>query len=180
MLPTTTKYNAGIRKGEPKAFEALFYLLNDALVRYALLFVKQQQEAEEIVQESFLKLWDKRKMVDAGFNLKAYLFKSVHNQALNYLRHLEIVALHEKHQAETHKNHEEAHAPHPFLKHALYSAIAELPKRTQLVFRLSRLNGYKHKEIAQKLSISEKTVEVQVRKARLILQDKLKDYYNEL
>lgn len=168
-----------LQKGDANAFKQLFEHFYDMLYYYALTFKNAPELAEEFTQEAFLMLWEKRKKFTEGFNVKAYLFKCIHNQALNYIRHEKVVQtffldtkselpLFEKQNSE------------PWLKVALNNAIDDLPERTQQVFILSRIDGLRHKEIAEKLGITEKTVEVQVRKARLTLQKKLKRFYKEL
>lgn len=170
-----------LRKGNQKAFKKLFDSLYDALFSYAISFVKEHNDAEELVQEAFLMIWDRRKIIDDNFNVKAYLYKSIHNQALNFLRHVKVMNqhVHEENYFNMYKV-EKAREPNPFLTKAIYNAISELPERSQLIFRMSRIDGYRHREIGEKLSISEKTVEVQIRKARITLQKKLKKFYNEL
>ncbi len=156
-------------------------MLYDSLLSYAMGFINKPEDAEELVQEAFLMIWDKRKMIDEDFNVKAYLYKSIHNQALNYIRHLKIVNRHVNEE-----NHfyystiEKAKEPNPFLTKALNEAIDKLPERSKIIFKMSRIDGLRHKEIAKLLCISEKTVEVQIRKARLFLQKKLKRFYNEM
>lgn len=170
-----------LQKGNPKAFRVIFDALYDALYCYALNFVSEAEMAEELVQEAFLMIWDRRKMIDADFNVKAYLYKSIHNQALNYIRHLKVVSQHANETTYLNSSaHQKEKEPNPFLTQALEEAIAALPERSRLIFRMSRMEDMRHREISEKLSISEKTVEVQIRKARIFLQKKLKRYYNEL
>lgn len=170
-----------LRKGSQKAFKVIFELLYDALYSYALNFVNETEDAEELVQEAFLMIWDRRKMIDEDFNVKAYLYKSIHNQALNHIRHLKVVNQHVDEEIYFNTSAiQKAKEPNPFLAKALREAIDLLPERSKLIFQMSRVDGMRHREIAQALSISEKTVEVQIRKARLFLQKKLKRFYNEL
>jgi len=169
-----------LRKGSQEAFKQVFELLFDALFSYAMNFVKEKEEAEELVQEAFLMIWDRRKMIDNEFNVKAYLYKSIHNQALNHLRHLKVVNQHVDEEIYIKSSVEKGKEPNPFLTKAINEAIDKLPSRSKLIFKMSRIEGLRHREIAQELGISEKTVEVQIRKARHFLQKKLKKYYNEL
>jgi RNA polymerase sigma-70 factor (ECF subfamily) len=168
-----------LRKGNQKAFKFVFELLYDALYNYALNFVKEE-DAEELVQEAFLMIWDRRKMIDEDFNVKAYLYKSIHNQALNHIRHLKVVGQHVAEEVYLNSAIQRAKEPNPFLAKALNDYIELLPDRSKLIFKMSRVDGMRHKEIAQALSISEKTVEVQLRKARIFLKKILKRFYNEL
>ena len=170
-----------LRKGNTNAFKEVSDSLYGSLYVYAKSFVQDESDAEELVQEAFIMIWERRKNIDSDFNIKAYLYKSIHNQALNYLRHLKVVGQHVD--EAFYFGQEEFQSPteiNPFLSKALTDAIDLLPRRTKLIFEMSRLDGLRHKEIAVELGISEKTVEVQVRKARQFLQKKLKRYYREL
>ena len=170
-----------LRKGSQKAFQSIFNTLYSSLFSYALGFINKTEDAEELVQEAFLMIWDRRKMIDNEFNVKAYLYKSIHNQALNHLRHLKVVNQHVSEEGYFNSLAiQKAKEPNPFLTKALNDAIDKLPNRSKMIFKMSRIDGLRHREIAQTLSISEKTVEVQIRKARLFLQKKLKKFYNEL
>lgn len=168
-----------LKNGSHKAFKAIYDLYNYPLHKYALTFIKDDELAEELVHEAFLMIWNRREILNEQFNIKAYLYKSIHNQALNYLRHNKIV---QKYFSEAiHSNSRiNTSLPEPFLKKAIYEAIDHLPERLRQIFVLSRIEGLKHKEIATKLSISEKTVEVHIRNARIILRKKLKNYYKEI
>lgn len=181
MSQITNIYHSDIRKGSQKAFRAVFDMLYPQLTAYAFSFVNSEEIAEELVQEAFLVAWDKRSMLTEEFNLRAYMYKSIHNQALNYLRHLKVVNQHVQYHTTMNADAvQKAEEPNPFLKKAILQAIEELPQRSKLIFQMSRIEGMKHKEIAGELNISEKTVEVQIRKARLFLQKKLKKFYKEL
>lgn len=170
---------SALRKGDSKTFKLLFIHFYDMLYYYALTFNTNTETAEEFTQEAFLMLWERRKQFSDGFNLKAYLFKSVHNQALNFIRHQKVVNAHHHDSIADPRTYEKP-ISEPWLNDALKIAISSLPERTRQVFVLSRVDGFRHKEIAEQLGITEKTVEVQVRKARLALQKKLKRFYKEL
>lgn len=181
MAQHTNSYHLAIKKGDQKAFKIVFDLLYSQLVTYAYSFINEEEVCEELVQEAFLITWDRREMLTEEFNLRAYLYKSIHNQALNHLRHQKVVLQHRQYQNFAQADlAEKAVEPNPYLKKALDEAIEQLPERSRLIFQMSRIDGLRHREIATELSISEKTVEVQVRKARLFLQKKLKKYYKEL
>ncbi len=169
-----------LQKGDQEAFRVIYELYYAQLFNYAQSFVRQREMSEELVQEAFLMIWDRRQMLSSDFNLKAYLFKSIHNQALNYIRHNKIVNIHAEEAYIIGNKSVQFKEPNPFLSGALKKAIETLPARTKLIFLMSRVDGLRHKEIGKELSISEKTVEVQVRKARLMLQKKMKHYYKEL
>jgi RNA polymerase sigma-70 factor, ECF subfamily len=162
-----------------KGFKALFIHLHKPLLLYSVSLIADEDTSYEIVQEAFLQLWERRDRLTDGFNAKAYLYKCVHNQAFNYLRHLRIVQAHQSQynfKSETNKQNED----YIFIEQAINNALDKLPARQRLIFELSRLDGCKHEQIAEQLNISYKTVEAQIRNARLTLQKHLKNYYHEL
>lgn len=181
MTEKESKIIRDLSKGSSAAFEYVFKEYYKPLKNYAVFFVGDQEAAEELVQEAFISLWNQRQRVDEEFNVKAYLFRSIHNQGLNFIRHKRVIKEYVDFEMKTMNREQDTYCePAPFLRKALDEAINSLPPRTGLVFQMSRINGMKHKEIAEALNITEKTVEVQVRKARTTLKSLLKDYYNEL
>jgi len=169
-----------LQNGSHKAFKAIYDLYYFPLHKYALTFLHDSELAQELVHEAFLIIWDRREMLNEDFNVKAYLYKSIHNQALNYIRHNKVVANYFAETILTNNHKTKISLPEPFVKKAISDAIDKLPKRLKQIFILSRIEGFKHKEISKKLAISEKTVEVHIRNARIILRKKLKSFYNEL
>jgi RNA polymerase sigma-70 factor (ECF subfamily) len=179
LTDISTNILRNLCKGNASAFEQVFNSFYKQLQNYAVFFVNDSEVAEELVQEAFISLWNVRKRIDKEFNVKAYLFRSIHNQGLNFIRHQKVINEHvasEKSFGDNGKYTE----PAPFLRKAIDEAIESLPPRTGMVFKMSKINGMKHKEIAEALNIAEKTVEVQVRKARNTLKTLLKTYYDEL
>ena len=135
--------------------------------------------AKEIVQESFINLWEKRQSIDALKSVKSYITTSIRNKCLNYLRDtkkfnteiiLSDVLFHEIDFEQSDKLIEEE------LNDKINFAIDELPDKCKEVFQLNRFENLKYKEIAVKLDISIKTVETQMSKALKHLREKLKDY----
>lgn len=162
-----------------ETFEELFKAHFVALTAYALKFIPDQDEAKEIVHMVFVNLWDKKDTVGTDTSLKPYLYRGVHNRCLNYLR--------------DHKKYEKGWDETSFqlqpgmtqqddlleteeLKARIDKAIQLLPEKCRQIFLLSRMEDLKYKEIADRLNISVKTVEVQIGKALKILREKLIDY----
>ena len=134
-------------------------------------------EAEDLVQQVFVKLWEQRARLDIAWSLKAYLYKTVHNAALNRLRaaktrskYLEVNAS----QLENANVPPEESARE--LNERLQKALDLLPPQCRHVFELSRFEDLKYREIAEQLGISIKTVETQMGKALRILRLQLADY----
>lgn len=151
----------GLIQSDRKAFDALFRALYPRLVKYAFKMVKDWDSATDIVQDTFVILWQKRRDMDPDRSVRAYLYRAVRNRALNFLRDRREVMepiddlLTEDSSAaddETEKEYEEA------FKQKVYQWIFELPDRQREAFELSRFDGLHHKEIANVMDVSQKTV----------------------
>jgi len=146
---------------------------------YAMRFLKDEDESEEIVQEIIFKLWEQREQLETVNSLRSYLYRSVHNRCLNYIKHqlhkdkysekayIEMKKL-ELESAEDYNNKE--------LEEKVHSAISELPDRCKEVFQLSRFEGKKNKEISEQLGISIKAVEANITRALTSLRGSLDKY----
>ncbi len=168
-----------VRQNDQKAYEQVFRTYYPMLCNYALRLVKNQETAEEIVQDLFCTIWEKRQQIQLSSSLKSYLFGATHNNCLRYLKHQKV---RQNYQVETLAQFKEGEPvqDEEFLTFELQQKIAEginrLPAQCRKIFQLSRYEGLKYKEIAQKAGISVKTVEAQMSKALRILREELKDY----
>ena len=168
-----------LKAGDETAFEMIFRTYYPALCNYAFTYVRDKDEAEEIVQSCFLNVWEKRGSIDIHTSLKSYLYAMVRNAGLNRLKHEKI---REKHAAEvlvTSETSSESvsqkiHASE--LETRIMEAMEKLPTQCRLVFKLSRFEELKYAEIAEQLNISIKTVENQIGKALKIMREQLSDY----
>jgi RNA polymerase sigma-70 factor (ECF subfamily) len=168
------------------AFEQLFKKHFKRLHAYAFTILRDEIEAEEAVQQVFFKLWERNVRKDsAGENLSltgsasAYLYRAVHNESLNYIKHQKVRSNHQLHVAYRMKNE----VDHPAkkimageLENKIHSALNELPEQCRTIFQMSRFDELKYREIADKLGISVKTVENQMGKALKLLRQKLVDF----
>ena len=135
--------------------------------------------AEEMVQEVFVKFWEKCESIAPDSSVKSYLYRSVHNTCLNYIKHLKVRDNYRQHmlvkmETEPHNLYDEDDGLN--LERKIYDAIDELPPQCQKIFKLSRFEGLKYQEIADHLGLSIKTIEVQMGKALKVLREKLKVY----
>lgn len=163
----------------PKEFEKFFKEKYRLLCLMACKYVADIEIAEEIVQDVMVKLWEKREQIEIKGALMAYLNTSVKNASLNYIKHKNIVNAFER--AETARveydsSETEEEMGDMELETAVLNAISELPPQRQKIFSLSRVDGLKYKEIADKMGLSVKTIEAQMGKALKQLRVKLKDY----
>ncbi|MBL7802593.1 MAG: RNA polymerase sigma-70 factor [Saprospiraceae bacterium] len=164
-----------LRRGDEAAFDALFRALYAPLCRYATGMCDGDPDlAEDLVQQAFVKLWEQRAQIDVRHSLRAYLYKMVHHQALNRLRHLRT---RERYQNEQLRHPEEAtQLADPDLSRKIHQALETLPPQCRQIFELSRFEELKYREIAELLQLSVKTVETQMGKALRLMRLHLADY----
>ncbi|MBX2921195.1 MAG: RNA polymerase sigma-70 factor [Chitinophagaceae bacterium] len=161
------------------SFETIFKKFYEELYRYAYTLIKNEFAAEGIVQQVFLKLWEKKDELSIGISAKAYLYKSIYNHCLNYIKHQQIKSVHEKYITRQPPSFAE-NAEHKILGKELQEhirvALDDLPEQCGIIFRLSRFEGLKYQEIALQLGLSVKTIEAQMGKALRLLRLKLAAY----
>jgi RNA polymerase sigma-70 factor, ECF subfamily len=167
-----------IKHSDKKSFETLFKTYYAPLCQFSRKYVKDKDDCEEIVQGFFLKMWDKREELDINQSVKNYLFSSIRNRCLNYIKHEKIKM---EYQSDMMKNPDGQIDTTNFIMEVdlidrIDQSIAALPARRREIFVLSREHGLKYREIADQLGISIKTVETQMGQALKELRDKLKDY----
>lgn len=168
-----------IREGNETAFEMLFKSYYQPLCRYAYSYLNDKDEAEEIVQSTFILLWDKRKQIDIHSSTRSYLYRMVRNSCLNSLKHEKVKQQHAKVEISGGEPvYEGATQPLAYseLEKNILEAMKDLPEQCRLVFQLSRFEELKYSEIAEQLDISVKTVENHMGKALKIMRERLKDY----
>jgi len=168
-----------LKSGNVKVFEALFKQWYEPLCRYACSIVHDQEEAEDIVQRIFCKLWDHRIKLEIHTSMKSYLYRMVHNACLNRIKQWQMQSEHSEMIAQnssTTTNCVEQAMIHKELSDQIELAIAALPERCRQVFLLSRMQHLSYIKIAETLQISPNTVETQIVKALKILRVKLAYY----
>ena len=169
-----------IKHGDEQALELLFRKYNVRLCVFANKFLNDPEEAQEIVQDMFVKIWEGRDEIDPEDSLKSYVFKIVQNLSLNKLRRKKVESRYSEIYKLVYIEHQEFSAHESLIareleEHIVHS-IGKLPSGCRKVFELSRIGGLKYKEIADNLNISVKTVEVQMSKALRSLRIELSDY----
>lgn len=166
-----------LKEKDEKAFELVFRKYYPELCGFALKYVQNQDVAEELVQELFCTLWKKLDNLVINTSLKSYLYSAVRNAAFNYFKHQEVTNRYTAYQLErgethTHENTMEVKE----LQSQIDKAVQSLPEKCREVFRLSRFEHKKYKEIAEELNISIKTVENQMGKALSVMRKELGSY----
>jgi RNA polymerase sigma-70 factor (ECF subfamily) len=172
-----------IHKIDLNTFNSLFsdYYIN--LCRFAYTYLKSTDASEELVQELFLKIWEDRGTIDITTSIRSFLYTSVKNRALNFLRDEKTRLRHHEGFGLEQRNMTNCiidFCEREDLSNLIDQAIEELPSRCKKVFDLCRVQNMSHKEIAEKLSISPKTVENQMGIALKKIRDKLLPYLSFL
>ncbi len=171
-------FNISYRSLDKQLFEQLFRDYFTRLCNFAQSYINDLDTAREIVQEVYINLWQKKESIDTDKSIKSYLYASVKNRCLNYIRDnkkfrsyvldVEIADFEVTFESDAFTESE--------LQTKINNALGKLPEKCRQVFQLSRFEELKYKEIAAKLNISVKTVEAQMSKALKILREELKDY----
>lgn len=157
-----------IRQGDVGQFESLFRSSYVSLVRYAKTLIKDQDTAEEIVQDLFFRLWKDREKLQIESSLNGYLYRAVHNRCLHHIGHEKVVSRYANEISTSQPA--TAESPTDILHYKeLQARIAlildRLPERCGKIFCMNRFEGLKYTEIAEKLSVSVKTVEANMGRA---------------
>lgn len=167
------------------AFKKIFNHYNASLVTYAKYFVLDIEQAKDISQDTFISFWENRKKIKSPEALKSFLFKSLRNNCLNYLKHNSIKEKYNNKVVYEIKKMELQHPDslnktfldyqHSELSQILDNALEKLPDERRKIFEMSRFEGVKNKDIAEKLNISVRTVDTQIYRALKFLRDSLKE-----
>ena len=167
------------QKGDPQAFTYYFHLHYRPLCYFASQLVGNQPDAEDIVKDTFVKLWQKHTDFASSQNIKAFVYITTRNACLNFLRHLQVK---ESSRKELLYLEEEKGGPsivnqmiRAELMQEIYSEIEKLPQKRRMVFKLAYLEGLKNDEIAQQMNISIHTVKEHKGKALQFLRLRFSD-----
>lgn len=164
-----------IKQGNLHLFEQFFKTHYKQMVFFANSLLQDTDEAEEIVQEVFAKLWERKAELTIDTSLKSYVFRWIRNDSLNFIKRKKLDFNYREHNKltanQTVENNNEVE-----IQNQIQQALNQLPEKCREVFELSRFEELKYHEIASRLNISVKTVENQMGKALKILRVALKDY----
>lgn len=163
-----------IADGDKDAFTH-FYLENfRKLILVSDKYVQDIPVAEELVQDIFLKIWEDQEALAGIKSVKSYLYRSVVNSSINYINRQRNIEKHHLQIAENISPEDlDVSDAHNELVVLLYDEIALLPDKCRQVFKMSRLDGIKYRDIAAQLNISEKTVESHMGNALKILRSRI-------
>jgi RNA polymerase sigma-70 factor (ECF subfamily) len=162
-----------------KDFDSLYLDNYPALQRYAYTILSDIELAEEMVHQVFLKILERKDPLDVQTSLKAYLFRSVNNECLNYIKHQKVKQTYHSYATNEMGNTTETPSSklnYKELEFQIIKSINDLPEQCRTIFQLSRFEELKYGQIADQLGISVKTVEAQMSKALKRLRVELADY----
>jgi len=172
-----------LQKGEKSAFEEIYHDFFGVMYHLSLQYIHDEKVSEEIVQDTFMKMWEIRETLNDQFNIRNFLYTITRNNCLNYLRNQKTALKHQQNIRflEMQFNYEAleklgSYIEFEELRTKIDRAIATLPDDLRETFMLSRFEELHNKEISEKQLISIKTVEARMTKALRILRHELKDY----
>jgi RNA polymerase sigma-70 factor, ECF subfamily len=168
---------AALRAGDEQALKGIFQRYYASLLTHAYRITADKDAARDVVQDVFANLWQKRANLDVHTSLQAYLRRAVVNGAINYVKSRQRFLQETPDQWA--QVPDDAHDTIAWKEQLevqeaqVRAAIESLPEKCRLVFVLSRFEQMSHKEIAETLDISVKTIENQITKAMKMLREKL-------
>ncbi len=173
-----------LKRGDKKVYESVYFEFFDVLYHLALQYLRREDIAKEVVQDAFVKLWENKGAIENNSNIKNLLYTITKNNCLNHLRNEKVVAkyldnirhLELQFQYDALSKLSDDAIIFEELQEKLNAAIEKLPEKIKQVFIMSRFQELKYREIADKLSISQKTVESRMSKALAFLRKDLKEY----
>jgi RNA polymerase sigma-70 factor, ECF subfamily len=169
-----------LKKGSRKAYSILFNNYYKDLVLFGGNFLPNKSLCEDIVQNVFLKLWRDRDNIEIETSLKSFMLRSVQNNCLDELRHKVVIREHESYSMAygiLDNIDTENYILYSDLQTHLADALSKLPESCREAFEMNRLEGLKYREIADKLNVSERTIEVRIGKALRLLRNHLKEFF---
>lgn len=173
MMDVEQAFISGINGKEEQAFHGLFVKFRNYLVLFAMRRVEQLEVAEDIVQETFITIWEGEKAFNSYPGFKAYLYDLVSNKCMNYLKHKTVENKYVSYVKVTEKEYE---SDYNLMQEEIYRelnlVIKELPEKCRAVFEL-HLEGKKNDEIADLLGISVLTVKSHKQNALHVLKERM-------
>jgi len=161
-----------LKNNDSQAFDDVFKLYYKQLCYYSFKIVKDKDIAEEIVQDLFVQIWEKRNELNINISLKSYLYRSVHNNSIRQFKKEILTEAIEEHHNTSDGNYDSL-MEQAETEIYIYNTIEQLPEHCRNIFKMSRFENLKYREIAEKLNISVKTVETQMSRALKFLTKNL-------
>ena len=157
-----------LNQSDQKAFNILFRLYSARVYHFSYSYLKSTEEAEEIVQDTFIKIWENRATIDASYSFSGFIFTVAHHLILNRIRKIRnenhckaVLAV----SSVNTQNETEEKILHAELERVQQAALTELPPKRKIIYQMIREEGMTYKQVAEQLNISVKTVESQMTEA---------------
>jgi RNA polymerase sigma-70 factor, ECF subfamily len=163
-----------LKAGDRLAFEKVFFGFADRLYYFAMRYLRNQHDAEELVQEVFVKLWENRGSLNEELSFSGYLYTIARNTIFNQNRkrvNEKVYQDYVKNALQLASTKTEDDLIYADIKNLVDKVVEDLPPQRKLVYKMSRDQGLTYKEIAQELSLSERTVEAHIRLALKTITD---------
>ena len=167
-----------LQRGNAKAFELLYKQYHARLYNFCMSIIHNKQDAEGMVQEVFIAVWENREKLDENKSFSGFVFSIAKNKTLNKIKqylsrkvYLEYMQMESQALDETVSDIESLE-----LIEFLHQTIQELPEKSKEIFLLSRNEGLTYKQIASKLNVTENVVDHEIRKSLKYLREKLGNF----
>ncbi len=165
-----------LQQGDTNAFDILFYTFEPVIYAYAMKLTSNAEDAKEVVQEVFLKVWEKRAEIDPRYRFESFLYTIAKNLVYNKARHRTYYVAYQKyimlHDSQT-EHVTENTVYFNELNTFVQTALLQMPPVQREVFRLSRMQGLSHGEIAKKMNTSTSNVKNHIRKALRSIREQI-------
>jgi RNA polymerase sigma-70 factor (family 1) len=153
-----------LKNGDKNSFNYIYRMLYTSLLKFSLKHLQSEQDAEDITQGLFLKIWEQRNKINEELNFKSYLFKIAKNDICNVFKKRTYGVRYCNHVIESgiHKEatlHTEERYEYRDELNLVSKLIDEFPPKQKLIFRLNKIDGYSQNEIASMLDLSVRTIE---------------------
>lgn len=170
----------GLRLRDKVVFDYIFNYYYSSLCAFAMQYLRNHDEANDLVQDFFVSLWIDAPDLQIRSSLKAYLFAGIKNRCLDFRKHNLVTEKYRTYvlfsQEESSENTTDSYFTESELRQAIQKSLEKLSPRCREIFQLSRLKGLSNHEISKQLGISKRTVELQISKSLKILRKELFEY----
>jgi RNA polymerase sigma-70 factor (family 1) len=163
-----------LKSGEKSAFRQIFNQYGPKIYRFGLSYLRNKHDAEELTQDVFMKIWEKRDHIDPSQNVKAYIFKIAVNCIYDQIRRMNLKKAFAEFSKYNFQPASESLWHEIIWKDMLLkfnTLVDQLPEKRRIIFRLSREEGLSNQQIADKLTLSKRTVENHIYRTTLYLKE---------
>jgi RNA polymerase sigma-70 factor (ECF subfamily) len=168
-----------LKTGDPGSYSDLFSAYYQDLVFFCYSFTHELSSSEDIVQDTFVKLWEDHEKLNITVSLKSFLLKTIQNKCIDWYRHRKIMDNHSSYiinNTPLYEYNTDNYLLRSEMEELIEKALTKLPEKIRESYELHRFEGLKYQEISTKLNVSIRTVEVRISKALELLRKSLIDF----